>query len=124
MVVRRLQGVAHLSKSHVPVLVIGTSAADTGSSSAIASNVRTGRTINTAELTTVTAMTASQCLTRARNVKPDDARACHLVICRLAVGLQCRWRVAKRPFMLVLFCISCGYSWIQTIGQRNLDMFQ
>ena len=123
MAVRRLQEVARLSKSHGSVLVVGTLATDE-SSSATVSNVRTGRTINTAELTTVTAMTGSQCLTRARNVKPDDARACHLVICRLAVGLQCRWRVAKRPFMLVLFCISCGYSWIQTIGQRNLDMFQ
>jgi hypothetical protein len=76
MVVRRLQGFVHLSKSHGPVLVVGTSAADTSSSSAIALNVRTGRTINTAERTTVTAMTASQCFIRTRNVNLDDGRAC------------------------------------------------
>jgi hypothetical protein len=76
MVVRRLHDVAHLSKSHGLMLVVGTLAADTGSSSALASNVRMGRTINTAERTTVTAMTASQCLTRTRNVTLDDARAC------------------------------------------------
>ena len=59
MVVRRLHGVARPSKSYSPMLVVVMSASDTGSSSAIASNARRDRIINTAERTIVTAMTAS-----------------------------------------------------------------
>lgn len=74
MVVRRRHGVAHLSKSHGPVFVIATSAADIGSSPAVVGNVLRDRIINTAERTIVIAMTASQCLTRTRIANLDDGR--------------------------------------------------
>jgi hypothetical protein len=76
MVVRRLHGVAHLSKSHGPIRVVVTTAADIASSSATASNVRMDRTINTAERTVVTAMTASPCLTTTKDANLDDGRGC------------------------------------------------
>jgi hypothetical protein len=75
MVVRRLRAVVHLSKSHGPMLVTGTLAADIGSS-AIASNVRKDRITNTAERTIVTAMMVSQCLTRTKNANLDGGRGC------------------------------------------------
>jgi hypothetical protein len=75
MDVLRLQGIAHLSKSHGPMLVVGMPAADMGSS-AIASNARKDRITNTAERSIATAMTASQCLTRIKNANLDDGRGC------------------------------------------------
>lgn len=56
------------------MLVVVTSAADTSSFRALASNVRMDRVFNTAERTIVTAMTAPKCLTVTKSANLDDGR--------------------------------------------------